>query len=64
MANVSKVKERELCISCEACMSICPKDAVTMVFENGQFLANVNNSLCIKYKNFGSFFRFFLKKLG
>ncbi len=36
----------ELCVSCEACLAVCPVGAVTMVYSDGQFLPRIDGSLC------------------
>lgn len=50
MKNVSEIREYNLCVSCEACNSVCPTDAINMILKNGQFLPEVENSECIHCK--------------
>lgn len=45
--TVQKTKELDLCISCEICSAICPKNAISMEFDEGQFLPVVDENLCI-----------------
>ena len=44
--NVMKTRELDLCVSCEICSAACPKDAVTMENEIGQFLPTVDDEKC------------------
>jgi len=44
--NVIKTKQLDLCLSCEACVAVCPVNAISMKLERGQFLPEVNLNLC------------------
>ncbi len=46
--NVTKTRELDLCVSCEICLAVCPKDAITMEYKHGQFLPEVDDEKCIK----------------
>lgn len=41
-----KTRELDLCVSCEICSTICPKNAVRMEYKNGQFLPKVDSTKC------------------
>ena len=45
--NVLKTRELDLCVSCEICTLVCPKNAINMIEASGQFLPDVNHRLCI-----------------
>lgn len=47
-SNVMKTRELDLCISCEICSAVCPKDAITMENKFGQFLPKVDDEKCTK----------------
>ena len=47
-SNVMKTRELDLCISCEICAAVCPKDAIIMEYKVGQFLPKVNDKKCTK----------------
>jgi coenzyme F420 hydrogenase subunit beta len=49
--NVIKTKQLDLCLSCEACVVVCPVNAISMKLEKGQFLPEVNLELCINCGN-------------
>ena len=44
--NVIKTKQLDFCLSCEACVAVCPVNAIKMKLEKGQFLPEVNLGLC------------------
>ncbi len=44
--NVGKTRELDLCVSCEICYAVCPKGAITMEYQFGQFLPKVNDKKC------------------
>ncbi|GAH44791.1 unnamed protein product, partial [marine sediment metagenome] len=44
--NVLKTKQLDFCLSCEACVAVCPVNAINMKLEKGQFLPEVNLGLC------------------
>jgi len=44
--NVMKTRRLNLCVSCEACLAICPQSAVEMEFRFGQFLPKVDDIKC------------------
>lgn len=44
--NVSKIREFGLCTSCEICSASCPFDAISMRYEDGQFVPKVDSSKC------------------
>jgi len=44
--NVIKTTQLDLCLSCEACVAVCPVNAISMKLERGQFLPEVNLGLC------------------
>jgi len=46
--NVNFTTKLDLCISCEICSSICPENAIEMIFEKGQFLPYINKEKCKK----------------
>lgn len=46
--NVSRTRELDLCVSCEICKAICPKDAIMMEYKFGQFLPKVDYEKCIE----------------
>jgi len=45
--NVKFTREKNLCVSCEICNSICPVDAIEMEYEEGKFVPYINKDTCI-----------------
>ncbi|MDW7727852.1 MAG: Coenzyme F420 hydrogenase/dehydrogenase, beta subunit C-terminal domain [Candidatus Methanoperedens sp.] len=45
---VTKTRELNLCTSCEICSAVCPKDAITIENELGQFLPKIDDKKCNK----------------
>ena len=45
--NVSKTVDKDLCVSCGVCATICPTDAIDFVFERGIFVPKINDK-CIE----------------
>ena len=43
MGKPKAIVERELCLACGGCISVCPQDAITMVARK----ASVNKEKCI-----------------
>jgi coenzyme F420-reducing hydrogenase beta subunit/polysaccharide pyruvyl transferase WcaK-like protein len=41
-----KTREKNLCISCELCVAICPASAIKMIYEGGQFVPQVDTNIC------------------
>ncbi|MFX1512918.1 MAG: Coenzyme F420 hydrogenase/dehydrogenase, beta subunit C-terminal domain, partial [Promethearchaeota archaeon] len=50
MNNVLKTRELDLCTSCEICLAICPKEAISMECRYGQFLPKIDQNRCINCK--------------
>lgn len=48
MNTVKNVVESNLCISCGACYSACPKSCIAFVREKGLYIPKINDSLCVK----------------
>jgi len=46
--TVKKTRNLDLCVSCEICAAACPENAITMEYENGQFLPKVDDENCIE----------------
>ena len=46
LGNVNTVRQLDICLSCEACAAVCPRDAVTMEFALGQFLPKIDEKRC------------------
>ena len=44
--NVARTRELDLCLSCEICLAICPAEAISMEYECGQFLPQVDSVKC------------------
>lgn len=47
--NVEVTKHKDLCVSCGICSSVCPANAITIEFKEGQFQPAVNKELCEKF---------------
>jgi coenzyme F420-reducing hydrogenase beta subunit/polysaccharide pyruvyl transferase WcaK-like protein len=41
-----KTREKNLCISCELCVAICPASAIKMIYDGGQFVPQVDTNIC------------------
>lgn len=46
-SNIIITKELNLCVSCEICAAVCPKDIIKMEYNGGQFLPVINDDHCI-----------------
>ena len=46
LGTVNTVRQLDICLSCEACAAVCPRDAVTMEFALGQFLPKIDEKRC------------------
>jgi coenzyme F420 hydrogenase subunit beta len=46
--NINKIKDNHLCSGCGTCNTLCPKQAITMTFDNiGQLLPQIDENKCI-----------------
>jgi coenzyme F420-reducing hydrogenase beta subunit/polysaccharide pyruvyl transferase WcaK-like protein len=45
-SNVTYTRNLGLCVSCEICAAVCPEGAITMEYENGQFLPKIDDGKC------------------
>ncbi len=45
--RVDETREKNLCVSCEACSAVCPVGAIEMEFSKGQYLPKINEEKCI-----------------
>lgn len=45
--NIKRTRDLGLCTSCEACSAVCPMNAISMEFKNGQYLPLINQKKCI-----------------
>ena len=46
--NINKIKDNHLCTGCGTCNTLCPKQAITMTFDNiGQLLPQIDVNICI-----------------
>jgi len=45
--TVEFTRKSGLCTSCGACRAVCPKNSISMVFENGQFVPEIDKKTCV-----------------
>lgn len=48
MCNINNVVDNDLCCSCNACISVCPVNAINKTYSRGIYMPQIDNSLCIK----------------
>ena len=44
--NIKETVKKDLCVSCEACNTICPTGAIRMEFKKGQYLPIIDDEKC------------------
>lgn len=49
-STVIKTRKLNLCVSCEICLAVCPENAISMEYSQGQFLPIIDTDKCIKCK--------------
>ncbi len=48
--NVSYIPRQDLCCSCGACAEVCGRSAISIVFRQGLFVPEIDESLCVDCK--------------
>ncbi|MFW5895200.1 MAG: Coenzyme F420 hydrogenase/dehydrogenase, beta subunit C-terminal domain, partial [archaeon] len=48
MENISKIRKKNICISCEGCKAICPVSAIEIEYKNGKYVPYVDEKSCIE----------------
>lgn len=46
-SNVAKTRELDLCVSCGICKASCPKNAIVMEYNSGQFFPKIDKKKCV-----------------